>query len=160
MGSAVHPPSRQSRCGAAPTRLDDLAAVRRYIEGIDFTRQKAKMADREQGLGWSMDKLDAVEQMYKNYLYLLCKYEDESLPPSADVDDFWHNHILDTHAYHRDTARIFGCYLHHYPYAGLGGGEDYAHHLSAFENTLRRYAAEFGDDLYDIEELVEDGEAA
>jgi hypothetical protein len=40
------------------------------------------------------------------------------------VDEIWHQHILDTHAYHRDCDAIFGSYLHHFPYFGMRGDAD------------------------------------
>jgi hypothetical protein len=133
-------------------RIADLELVRDYIDAIDFTRMKAKIGDKEHGLKWSAEKIAYIEHQYKNWLYLRRIFENELLPPSTDIDEFWHYHILDTHAYHRDVAKIFGYYLHHYPYFGLRGKDDYQNQQDAFENTQRRYQAEYGEPIYEFDE--------
>ena len=40
------------------------------------------------------------------------------------MDAFWHQHILDTVAYQRDTVQIFGYFLHHFPYFGIWAAKD------------------------------------
>ena len=69
------------------------------------------------------------------------------IPPPKDIDTFWHGHILDTQAYMRDTAAIFGQYVHHYPYFGMRGKADHQKLLDAFENTKRIYREEYGEDV-------------
>lgn len=36
-------------------------------------------------------------------------------PPNQDVDDFWHQHILNTKMYLKDCEYLFGFILHHDP---------------------------------------------
>ena len=47
----------------------------------------------------------------------------------------------------RDTAAIFGQYVHHYPYFGMRGKADHQKLLDAFENTKRIYREEYGEDV-------------
>lgn len=61
------------------------------------------------------------------------------------VDEFWHQHILDTHAYHEDCEVIFGNYLHHFPYFGMRGEADAKALEDAYADTLERYRASFGE---------------
>jgi hypothetical protein len=144
-----------------PERIEDLEEARRYIDAIDFGMVKQKSPDVEHGgLGWSPGKFDYHERQYKNWLFLRRKYEQEVLPPPADIDDFWHAHILDTYAYHRDCAAMFGYYLHHFPYFGMRGEDDRAALLEASEHTNDRYLEEFGEEIYsyDPEDDETDGE--
>jgi len=71
--------------------------LKNYLHSLDFSLIIKKMISYD---GWrELDTLKTCEY-YKNYLYLLIKYGDHfKLPPSEDIDDFWHNHILDTKAY-------------------------------------------------------------
>lgn len=131
-------------------RIDDLAGIARYIDQIDFTLLKSKIIlDKDEGLApeWDSAKTDAVELLYKRYLKVLRKHEHESLPPTRDIDIFWHAHILDTQAYIRDCAAIFGYYLHHYPYFGVRGESDYQRLMEAGVVTRRVWQDEYGEDL-------------
>lgn len=127
--------------------IEDLEECRRYINLIDFTMAKTKMSSEEGDLHWSREKADAVEELYKKFLFLNRKYAGDPIPPPADVDRFWHFHILDTLAYHRDCQAIFGGYLQHYPYFGMRGPDDEQALRSAFERTKRLYSEEFDIDL-------------
>jgi len=67
------------------------------------------------------EAFEAVKR-YKRFLLLVLRYPQETLAPAPDIDEAWHAHILFTRKYFRDTAAIFGGYLHHDP-AGEGEGE-------------------------------------
>jgi hypothetical protein len=56
-------------------------------------------------------------------------------PPGGEFDIFWHFYILDTI---RDTARIFGRYLHHPPGFRLNGKRRTAIHKAAVPRRIRR----------------------
>jgi hypothetical protein len=94
------------------------SSIWQTIDGLSFVQQKAKMA-RPEYEGWSIQKLDTVELFYKRMLYLWLKHPESKLPPSQDIDIFWHYHILDTRKYHDDCHLVFGRYHHHYPYFGI-----------------------------------------
>src|ERR1700704_2298626 len=97
------------------------------FEGIDrfeFGMLRQKLVDQEEGLGWSEEQCTLVEDEYRKYLALTRVYGLKSLVPPQLVDSFWHYHILDTQAYVADCERVFGKYLHHFPYFGLRGAED------------------------------------
>jgi len=128
-------------------RIDDLGAVREYIMGMDFTDLKQNMQKRSDGLLWSTVKCEWAERCYKRWLFLRRKYEDEPLPPSGEIDEFWHQHMLDTRAYFEDTARIFGYYHHHFPYFGGRSAEDREDFHRAWRNTCERYEEEYGEPI-------------
>ena len=95
------------------------------ITSLDLDPIKAKLMHVESGEGWSAEKANAVETEYRRFLCLMKLYPQEQTAPLADVDTFWHYHILDTAKYAADCARAFGYFLHHYPYLGMAavGGE-------------------------------------
>ncbi|MBY0442577.1 MAG: glycine-rich domain-containing protein-like [Mycobacteriaceae bacterium] len=131
-------------------RIVDLVDAARYIDQIDFTLLKSKIIlDQHEGLApeWDRAQADAVEVRYKRYLKILRKHEHEALPPTRDIDIFWHAHILDTQAYIRDCAAIYGYYLHHYPYFGVRGESDSQRLLKAGAVTQRMWQDEYGEDL-------------
>jgi hypothetical protein len=114
------------------------------IEALDLGPVKFKLMDCEEGEGWSREFVEHMETQYKRYLTLVAKYPREAIAPDKDVDKFWHAHILDTRKYIDDCERVFGFYLHHFPYFGMRGAEDAAALAGAGERTRELYAAEFG----------------
>jgi|SRR5580704_1217628 hypothetical protein len=136
---------------ASVRQITDLEEAREYINYIDCSmiKQKLTQGAEEGGPGWSAETANKVEEKYKMWLFLKLKYQNEVLPPSREIDAFWHAHILDSHAYFRDTQAVFGKYLHHYPYFGMRGKADHEKLLSAFENTKKIYREEYGADILD-----------
>src|SRR5262245_28068934 len=122
--------------------LDQVTAA---IHALDLDPIKFKLMDHEEGQGWSREHADRVELAYRRFLVLYATYPEETLAPSKDVDKFWHGHILDTLKYADDCDRVFGRFLHHFPYFGLRGAEDAANLARAAETTQGLYRRQFGD---------------
>ena len=114
------------------------------FEALDLTPIKMKLMHVESGEGWSEVRANAVEAEYRRYLFLMKKYPDEQASPTVDVDTFWHYHILDTMKYARDCEQVFGYFLHHYPYVGIGEQAVEGEQVRAGERMRELYAAEFG----------------
>jgi hypothetical protein len=125
-----------------------LAAARRYIDQIDFAMIVGKITKKDPNIArlWTLEQAEEAIGQYRNYLYLLRKYfdDDKQIPPSIEVDEIWHHHILDTRMYLRDCQSIFGEYLHHFPYFGMRGAADFRNLTDAFETTQSLYFAEYG----------------
>jgi len=115
------------------------------IQSLDLDPIKLKLMDAEEGQGWSRAYADRMEIAYKRFLTLLIKYPQETIAPSKDVDKFWHGHILDTLKYAEDCERVFGCFLHHFPYFGMRGAADAADLRAAAANMNALYEREFGE---------------
>jgi hypothetical protein len=135
-------------------RIADLGEVWRYIDAIDFSGLKKRLTQGPEvlGSGWSPARAEYCERLYKRWFYLRRRHEGEVLPPHIDVDEFWHGHILDTHAYFEHCDRIFGYYFHHFPYFGTRGAADRTNLDTAWQQTQNRYEAEYGEFIYDFVE--------
>lgn len=120
--------------------MDDIAT-------LDLAMVKLKLQDVEEGPGWTAERCDAVEIDYKRFLALKRAYPDVEIVPNKDVDLFWHQHILDTEKYAKDCEDLFGTFLHHYPYFGMQGAEDYANLCAAFNETHSLYELHFGGEM-------------
>jgi len=119
------------------------------INSIDLTMVKMKLMDEEEGQGWTKDYCDHVEGLYRRYLCLLYLDFDAPHVPTIDIDLFWHQHILDTRAYAKDCKKVFGQFLHHFPYFGMRGEEDAKNLSNAFEETKKIYFDLFNEEYCD-----------
>lgn len=125
---------------------DKIDKAMSLINSIDFSMVKAKLMDEEEGQGWDKDYTDYVEVLYKRYLCMIYVNPEGSTVPTKEIDLFWHQHILDTRAYVKDCEKIFGKFLHHFPYFGMRGEEDAQNLLDSFEETKIAYFQLFGED--------------
>jgi hypothetical protein len=112
---------------------------------LDLSMVRFKLANPEEGEGWPQETMDLAEAEYRKFLALCIAYPDEAIVPCRLVDQFWHQHILDTRAYRNDCQRLFGFFYDHYPYFGLNGPDDAANLESAYAITLNLYELNFGE---------------
>src|ERR1700704_1202647 len=117
------------------------------IEALDLDPIKLKLMDPEEGQGWSREYVERMEVAYKRFLTLLTTHPEETLAAGKDVDKFWHGHILDTLKYAEDCDKVFGCFLHHFPYFGMRGEEDAAALNDAGKQMQHLYKQEFGEEM-------------
>lgn len=93
--------------------------------------------------GWNIDDVDAAEKDYRIFLQAVRDNPGMSLAPTRRTDKFWHHHILDTTKYISDCDRLFGRYIHHFPYSGVLNEADAKEQDGRFMKTqdlLRSYA--------------------
>lgn len=142
--------------------IPSLITSRKYIDDMNFDNIINKITRTDTHLTnikkvWSSEKATHAVEDYKKFLFLKRKHiaDNYYLPPTADIDEIWHHHILDTRQYHQDCQAIFGEYLHHCPYFGLRGKADFQALLDAFEITQQVYFDEFGDYLWEYEESAD-----
>jgi hypothetical protein len=114
------------------------------IAALDFSLIKAKLMHKA-GEGWSLARADAVEREYRRFLFLMKVFPNEQTAPLVDVDTFWHYHILDTMKYAADSEQVFGYFLHHYPYVGMGGEDDEQVRIASGERMRELYEATFAE---------------
>lgn len=114
------------------------------IATLDLDPIKVKLTHPESGAGWTREYADVVELEYRRFLFLMKKFPNEETAPSADVDTFWHYHILDTMKYAAECERVFGYFLHHFPYLGMRGEEDFVALAVAGNRMQELYEQTFG----------------
>jgi hypothetical protein len=131
-------PSNSSKPAA-----DIVAAIR----ALDLDPIKVKLMDAEDGQGWTREYAERMEVAYKRFLTLLVTHPQTTVAPSKEIDKFWHAHILDTMKYADDCQRVFGYFLHHFPYFGLRGADDAAQLAQAGQDMERLYEQEFGESM-------------
>ena len=128
-----------------------------YINAMDFhlIQEKLVSGDRLLCRKWSEVEAEIAIQYYRNFLFLNKKYLSDYpvLPPMLEVDEVWHQHILDTHQYEADCHRIFGYYFHHYPYFGVRDDQDFSRLEVAFEVIQHLHELEFGERMVSIWEM-------
>lgn len=129
---------------------DSYSALNRLIRELDLRRIIWKMADPEEGKGFTPQMLARAEMDYRRFLHLHIAYPKIDLVPTKMIDEVWHQHILDTRAYAADCKRIFGSFLHHYPYFGMNGDEDKANLNVCFDETKRVWLREFGEPMFEL----------
>jgi hypothetical protein len=127
---------------APPIPTDALARLGALL---DLSMIRMKLADPEEGKGYSEQELDLREGEYRKFLALHMAFPEMTVVPCQMVDEFWHQHILDTMAYRIDCERIFGRFLEHFPYFGLRGLQDAQDLSDAYEDTLVAYRKAFGE---------------
>jgi hypothetical protein len=115
------------------------------IEVLDFSLITQKLMDPEEGEGWDTEFTALVAREYSRFLALTRAYPELAIVPSGPVDKFWHSHILDTQQYGPDCHRVFGYFLHHFPYFGMRGAADSANLAGSWENTISLYRHHFGE---------------
>ncbi len=115
------------------------------IAELDLDPIKVKLMHEESGEGWTLEKANAVEVEYRRFLILMKAYPQEQTAPLFDVDTFWHYHILDTMKYAVDCERVFGYFLHHFPYIGLRGEDDEKAHQRVGQRMRELYETTFGE---------------
>lgn len=117
------------------------------LNNLDLDPIKIKLMDTVEGEGWTREQADKVDILYRRFLYLNEKHQDQIIVPSKEVDKFWHTHILDTKKYQEDCMNIFGRFIHHFPYLGMRGEEDVKNLNDSFDATKELYLNEFGEQL-------------
>lgn len=131
-----------------PSDIRSIEEIKDDIMSIDLSLILDKMENLQ---GWSHEDVKEADKLYRNYLFLLAKYPDKFLPPSEDIDEVWHNHILDTKKYREDCKKIFGKYLDHSPSYFRDYPEKEVKKLEeSFTETRYLYQKEFGIPLYQI----------
>jgi hypothetical protein len=129
--------------------MDTDSAIKNLINTIDLNPVINRMVKISK---WTLKEASLSAAQYRNFLFLKKKYGDKySLPPSVDIDEFWHNHILNTKKYFNDCEIIFGKYLHHTPHHGENNEITQQTLEATFENqTQALHFQEFGDYLYEV----------
>lgn len=123
--------------------------TKKLLDAIDLEPIIARMINIYH---WSEKGARHVAEQYKRFLYLKKKYGKQYLlPPSREIDEFWHNHILHTEKYFSDCSILFGEYLHHSPHhADVSQLRSSDIEKTFRQSTQRLHLQEFGEYLYQV----------
>lgn len=128
-----------------PAKSVSYAAAKQYIDDLNLDIIVKQLTYDSKKTGWTKKDAKIGIQLYKNYLLLIKKYGSRYiLPPSLEIDDLWHQHILNTKQYHKDCKAIFGKYLHHNP---ADRAKEQQLYNKYFEKTQALYYKMFGEYL-------------
>jgi hypothetical protein len=78
------------------------------------------------------------------FLGLVYLYPNVPIVPNREIDQVWHQHILDTSKYDEDCQMLFGRVLHHFPYFGIRNAGDRQDLNAAFGETQELFQKHFG----------------
>jgi hypothetical protein len=102
--------------------------------------------------GWNLEKALLVEAQYKTFLFMTLTLS-EAVVPTQEIDEMWHNHILDTRLYALHCKEVFGRFIDHFPYFGVRGGNDAQLLKESYKDTVQKfgkYAPIFGATLINL----------
>ena len=128
---------------AALLQDSEMTVAVETVAQLDFSMLKRKLVEEK---SWTYEYCEQVEDLYRKFLALNVRYPDKKICPSGPIDEFWHAHILDTHAYHADCEKLFGEFLHHFPYFGMRGKQDKQNLENAFADSVTLFISHFGID--------------
>lgn len=112
---------------------------------MDLGPIKAKLFDTTDGPGWSVERIQRTEVLYKKFLFLCAtRGSERAIVPTKDIDEMWHHHILDTRKYAEDCEKFLGKFIHHFPYLGMGGEKEAIELQNAFADTIQLFDEQFG----------------
>lgn len=114
---------------------------------LDLGPLAYQLMESRSGPRWTNAQTIRAIARYLAFLYLVHAYPHLPLIPTWEIDQVWHQHILDTHKYAEDCHVLFGQFIHHFPYVGTRGEVDRANWSRTFALTLVLFYQHFGIDL-------------
>ncbi|MFB2938287.1 glycine-rich domain-containing protein-like [Aerosakkonemataceae cyanobacterium BLCC-F154] len=123
------------------------AEFRQKLKQLDLGPIAYKLMHREKGLGWTKARTKQAIARYLMFLSLIYLYPNQPIVPTAEIDQVWHHHILDTDKYAADCQMLFGEFIHHFPYYGLRGICDRKNWQQAFAQTRLLFQKHFATDI-------------
>lgn len=96
------------------------ALLEKKIEALDLSGICTKLMTS----GWSIDMVIHTDREYRQFLLMRGLHPDMPVMSTPLIDQFWHQHILDTAKYQADSDAIFGRVLPGIPKLGSEGFTD------------------------------------
>ncbi|WP_191971549.1 glycine-rich domain-containing protein [Streptomyces luteolifulvus] len=128
----------------APSREDVVAAVA-LVDQVDLAPINHKLRHDDPAT-WTEEAIAEGEQKYRRFLVLNLLHPHTTLSVDRTLDEYWHQHILDTRKYAEDCQFLFGYFLHHDPYFGLDeDGDEWLENVAMFSATQDLYEEAFGE---------------
>lgn len=134
---------------------DEVAAALGIVRQVSLEQISAKLRHEDPAF-WTDEVIAQTELDYRRFLALNVLNPGVPLSLNKALDEYWHQHILDTHKYAADCEMVFGSFLHHDPYFGLEDEEEWQENVDQFAATQRLWKDTFGAGLLDKPELTLD----
>lgn len=125
---------------ANPTFLEKL-------DSLDLETIAQKLMHPESGQGWTPSQVNQAITHYKLFLYLIYLYPNRAIAPTPEIDQIWHQHILDTRQYAQDCQWLFGYFVHHAPDFSIENDTDKLDLSTAFFDMISLFVKHFGIDF-------------
>ncbi|PWU08912.1 MAG: hypothetical protein C5B51_06990 [Terriglobia bacterium] len=115
------------------------AEVLEAVQELNLEPVITQLTNRKE---WDPGRAAAAVRRYRGFLYLKAADVVETLVPTSEVDEIWHQHILNTKQYASDCQRLLGEFLHHSPTSGVDPNESlrlqdpYFHTWVAYESLF------------------------
>jgi len=124
-----------------------LSEAKAFIDTIDLHHIVCCLVRIER---WLEDEALAAVEQYRRFLHLKKKYGSQYiLPPSYEIDEVWHSHILHSEHYVAFCEKVFGEYLHHHIHL-ITEAKNLEKLNERFKKTQKLYHHEFGEYIYTI----------
>jgi hypothetical protein len=82
----------------------------RRVAEMDLTQPSTQLVTYR---GWTPQQVASTERRYRRFFYLKAILPDGHAAPTIEVDEFWHQHIINTRLYGPDCDRVVGSFVHH-----------------------------------------------
>ena len=93
----------------------------------------------------SRQQANLAERRYRRFLYLLSADLGLRGVPTPEIDEFWHQHILNTRKYWQDCKSLRGSYLHHLPASGDDNAAEHNMMEAAYIDMWVAFESLFGE---------------
>ena len=80
------------------------------VAAMDLSPAAAQLVNYR---GWTVERAAAAERRYRRFFYLKAILPEGHASPTPEVDEFWHQHIINTRQYGPDCDRVVGRFMHH-----------------------------------------------
>jgi hypothetical protein len=94
------------------TLSNDTKCRLRALEDWDFSNVRHRVGKR---MNWRPDFVNQVEEEYHKFMALIVINPNKLYGMAGPVDEFWHEHLLDSQDYARFSFEIAGTFIHHSP---------------------------------------------
>ena len=85
------------------------------VLALDLSPVYTQLVNRKD---WTPERAASTEFRYRCFLYIALYCEGLPSVPTSEVDEYWHQHILNTKRYAADCERLAGHFIHHNPSSG------------------------------------------
>ncbi|MBD2121481.1 glycine-rich domain-containing protein-like [Trichocoleus sp. FACHB-262] len=130
-----------------PASPQSYQAFLQKVRSLDLGPIAHQLMHSQIGPQWTKLQATRAIARYLGFLYLVGQYPRLQLVPTQEIDQVWHQHILDTHKYAEDCQHLFGRFIHHFPYLGTRGEADQQDWQRAYALTQVLFRKHFGLDL-------------